>query len=315
MMRSLQGSAHEARGLDLVPGEFTEAVGSIADRAFVAEAVAGCQAIVHTATLHKPHVETHTRQQFVDTNISGTLNLLEEAVLHGCESFIFTSTTSTFGRALVPPPGEPTAWITEDLRPVPKNIYGTSKVAAEDLCELFHLKHGLPCLVLKTSRFFPEEDDNAVVRDGFDDLNMKVNELLYRRLDVEDAVHAHLLALERAQSIGFGRYILSATPPFSVSDLAQLRHNPASVVEPLVAFQDEYARRGWRMVDQIDRVYSNAKARRELGWEPRFTFAHALERLRKNESPFSQLSADVGSKGYHPGQHFEDGPFPVQRTT
>ena len=87
----------------------------------------GVDAVFHTASLHKPHVITHSRQEFVDTNITGTLNLLEAAVSVGVQSFVFTSTTSTFGRALTPPPGAPAAWITEDVTPVPKNIYGVTK--------------------------------------------------------------------------------------------------------------------------------------------------------------------------------------------
>src|SRR3979490_2392387 len=101
-------------------------------------------AVLHTATLHKPHVVTHTRQDFVDTNITGTLNLLEEAAIAGVRSFVFTSTTSAFGSALTPPPGSPAAWITEDVTPVPRNIYGVTKVAAESLCELFHRNFALP---------------------------------------------------------------------------------------------------------------------------------------------------------------------------
>ena len=120
----------------------------------------GVQAVFHAATLHKPHVATHSRQDFVDTNITGTLNLLEEAATAGVESFVFTSTTSVFGDALVPPAGAPAAWVTEDVTPVPKNIYGVTKAAAEDLCQLFHRNQGLACIVLRTSRFFPEEDDN-----------------------------------------------------------------------------------------------------------------------------------------------------------
>ena len=67
----------------------------------------GVRAVYHAATLHKPHVATHSRQDFVDTNITGTLNLLEEAVAAGVEAFVFTSTTSVFGDALTPPPGLP----------------------------------------------------------------------------------------------------------------------------------------------------------------------------------------------------------------
>ena len=153
---------------------------------------------MHAATLHKPHVGSHRRQDFVDTNVTGTLNLLEEAVAAGVGRFVFTSTTSAFGRALVPPAGAPAAWITEDVAPVPRNVYGVTKTAAEDLCELVHRDHGLPCLILRTSRFFPEADDRDDVRAAYDDANLKVNELLYRRVDLEDVVSAHRLALERA---------------------------------------------------------------------------------------------------------------------
>src|SRR6185295_15507676 len=118
--------------------------------------VSGTDAVVHAATLHKPHVGSHARQEFVDTNVTGTLNLLEAAVEAGAGRFVFLSTTSAFGRALAPPPGEPAAWIDESVAPVPRNIYGVTKCAAKDLCELVHRDHGLPCLVLRTSRFFPE---------------------------------------------------------------------------------------------------------------------------------------------------------------
>src|SRR5262249_41364923 len=158
---------------------------------------------------HKPHVGTHSRQAFVDTNITGTLTLLEEAVRAHVGCFVFTSTTSAFGAALTPSVGEPAVWVTETVTPVPKNIYGVTKVAAEDLCELFQRTHGLASVVLRTSRFFPEEDDHAPTREAYADDNVKVNEFLYRRVDIEDVVSAHLLALERAASIRFGRYIIS----------------------------------------------------------------------------------------------------------
>ena len=190
-------------------------------------AVAGVDAVVHSATLHKPHVASHDRAQFVETNIAGTLNLLEEAVAAGVSRFVFTSTTSTFGRALAPEEGAPAAWITEDVTPVPRNIYGVTKTAAEDLCELIARDHGLPILILRTSRFFPEPDDRDDVRNGYDDLNIKVNELLYRRVDLEDVVSAHQLALERAPAIGFGRYIISATTPFTSDDVAAIRARSA----------------------------------------------------------------------------------------
>ena len=153
LMRSLAEYGHDAHGIDILPSPTTNAAGSICDRAFVRDAMAGMDAVIHTATLHKPHVGTHGKQDFIDTNVTGTLILLEEAVAAGVRTVIFTSTTSAFGAALTPPPGAPAAWIDETVTPVPKNIYGVSKRAAEDLCTLFHRQHGLSCVVLRTSRW------------------------------------------------------------------------------------------------------------------------------------------------------------------
>jgi UDP-glucose 4-epimerase len=312
LVRTLRQTGHEVFGIDLLPSDFTDAVGSIADRPFVKKSMAGVEAVLHTATLHKPHVVTHTRQSFIDTNITGTLNLLEEAVLAGVRRFVFTSTTSAFGSALTPPPGSPAAWVTENVSPVPRNIYGVSKIAAEDLCELFHRKQGLPCLILRTSRFFPEEDDRHETRTAYDDANAKVNEFLYRRVDIEDVVSAHLIAMEKAPAVGFGRYIISATTPFTKDDLAELRQNaPAVVARRVPEYEVEYARRGWKMFPAIDRVYVNERARNELGWRPVYDFRYILEQLRAGEDFRSPLARTVGSKGYH-AEKFALGPYPSE---
>jgi UDP-glucose 4-epimerase len=262
LVRTLRDAGCEAVGLDILEAPFTTGVGSIVDRSCVRHHMTGVQAVFHAASLHKPHVATHSRQDFVDTNITGTLNLLEEAVAAGVGAFVFTSSTSVFGDALVPPPGAPAAWVTEEITPVPRNIYGVTKAAAEDLCQLFHRNHGLACVVLRTSRFFPEQDDNQVTREIYVDDNAKVNEFLFRRVDLEDAVSAHLLAGKRAAAIGFGRYIVSATTPFRPEDLAELRSNAPAVVRRRVpSYQAEYERRGWTMFPSIERVYVNDRAR------------------------------------------------------
>jgi len=310
LLRVLGAEGEEIVGLDLLDSEYTTAVGSIADRDFVRRCAEGVDAILHTATLHKPHVGSHSRQAFVDTNVTGTLNLLEEAVAAGVGRFVFTSTTSAFGRALTPTPGSPAAWITEHVSSIPRNVYGVTKTAAEDLCELVHRDHGLPCLILRTSRFFPEADDREEVRNVYDDANLKVNELLYRRVDIEDVVTAHRLALERAPEIGFGRYIISATTPFSRDDLAELAVDAPSVVRRLFpAYEAVYALHGWRMFPRVDRVYANAQARRALGWAPRYDFRRALDCLAANEDHRSPLAVSVGAKGYHA---VSTGPYTVR---
>jgi len=195
LVRTLRAAGREVRGVDRVASPCTDVVASITDPDAVERCMDGVGAVVHAATLHKPHVATHSRQAFVDTNITGTLNLLEAAVRARVRAFIFTSTTSAFGDALVPPDGAPAVWITEDVVPVPKNIYGVTKVAAEDLCALAHRNQGLPCLVLRTSRFFPEADDDPAARGTYADANLKVNEYLNRRVDVEDVVDGERRAL------------------------------------------------------------------------------------------------------------------------
>jgi nucleoside-diphosphate-sugar epimerase len=300
LCRVLAADGVEVVGVDVLPSPYTTLVGSITDRALVRRALAGADAVLHAATLHKPHVGSHPRQEFVDTNVTGTLTLLEEAIAAGVGRFVFTSTTSAFGRALTPPPGAPAAWVTEDVAPVPRNIYGVTKTAAENVCELVHRDHGLPVVILRTSRFFPEPDDRDEVRTRYPDANLKVNELLYRRVDLADVVSAHRRALERADQIGFGRYIISATTPFTREDLAELhRDAPAVVARHAPGYEALYERLGWRMFDSIERVYVNAAARRDLGWAPRYDFAYALERLAAGEEWRSALALAVGAKGYH----------------
>lgn len=311
LMRVLADSEHEPSGLDIKSTPFTHRVGSIADRSFVEQCIRGSEVVLHTATLHKPHIETHSRQEFIDTNISGSLNLLEAAVAAGVKVFVFTSTTSVFGRALVPGQGEPAAWITEDVTPVPKNIYGITKLAAENLCELVHRKSGLPCLVLRTGRFFPDPDDDRALRGRYEDANLKINEFLHRRADIEDVVTAHLLAVARAPSLGFDRLIISSTTPFRPEDLLELRADaPAVVRRHCSGYEAEYARRGWSLPRVIDRVYVNERARTQLGWQPRYDFKRLIERLRANDDYRSALAQAVGTKLYH-SQTFSDGPYPV----
>ena len=287
-------------GLDLLASPFTTVTGRVTDRAVVRRCLVGAGAVLHAATLHKPHIGSHERQAFVDTNASGTLTLLEEAVAAGVGSFVFTSSTSVFGRALTPRPGEAAAWITEDVTPVPRNIYGVTKAAAEDLCEIIARDHGLPVTVLRVARFFPEDDDRDEVRATYDGANVKANEYLYRRVDIQDVVDAHLLAMAGAPAIGLGKYIISATTPFTPGDLAGLRRDAPAVVRRL--FPDagaEYVRRGWAMFPVIDRVYVNDRARAALGWRPSYDFRHVLDRLKAGQDPRSPRARAVGAKGYH----------------
>jgi len=261
--------------------------------------MAGIEVVFHAATLHKPQLSFLPRQAFVETNVSGTLALLDAAADAGVRAFVMSSSTTVFGDALVPAAHEPAASIDESVVPVPKNIYGATKAAAEDLCQLAFRNQGLPCVVLRVSRFFPEADDTPDAHEGRCDDNVKADEYASRRVALEDVVDAHVLAAERATIIGFGRYVVSATTPFRPDDLPQLRADASAVFKrraPIVAAV--WAERGWRFPSRLDRVYANDRARRELGWRPRFDLNAIAQMVASDGTVRTPFAREVGSKEY-----------------
>ncbi|PHH92950.1 hypothetical protein CDD83_3108 [Cordyceps sp. RAO-2017] len=304
LMLVLPSQGYSPLGIDIVASETTTRVGSINDRALVADLFRRhpIRHVLHAATLHKPHVGSHAKECFVETNITGTLVLAEEAARAGAHAFVFFSTTSAFGMALSPGRGSPAAWIDERVAPEPKNIYGVTKAAAEDVCRLVHLQSRMPVLVLRTSRFFPEPDDDDDRRRAMDDANLKVLELAYRRCDIRDVVSAAVCAMRRARDIGWARYVISAPSPFAndAETLAALDRSPADVFRRAAPGLDAvFQQRGWRHLDRVDRVYDSSKAVRELGWRPEYTFSRAIEMLASGREWQSDLVAKVGRKGYH----------------
>lgn len=295
----LLAAGHAVIGLDVAPGADTQIIGSVADRAVVDAAFAehAPDAVIHAGALHKPDIARYTRQAFVDVNLSGTLHLLEAAVRAGHDRFVFTSTTSLMiSQTIRDEAGDAAIWLDETAGPIePRNIYGTSKYAAEQLCRLFHQEHGLATIVLRTARFFPEEDDTHLTLSGE---NMKANEFLHRRLTVEDAAAAHVTALERAPSIGFGTYIVSAPPPFSRAELAELKRDaPAAVARYFPDAAALYARRGWTLPRTIGRVYDPGAIERDLGFRCATDFRSILDALAGGQAmPFAHDASYVSPK-------------------
>ncbi|WP_341197415.1 NAD(P)-dependent oxidoreductase [Hyphomonas chukchiensis] len=286
----LEASDHSVLGLDVAPGPFTHVIGTVADRALIDRTFAdhGIEAVIHAGALHKPDIARFPRQAFIDTNVTGTLNLLEAAVAAGHDRFVMTSTTSLMISQAIRDEASPKAvWLDEDHGPLaPRNIYGVTKLAAEGLCRQFALETGLNCIVLRTSRFFPEDDDT--LSDPPPE-NLKANEFLHRRLTVEDAARAHLVALEKAADVGFGLYIVSALSPFARSDCAALKRDAAAVIrQHFPDAADLYASRGWRLPQQIGRVYDASRIERDLGFRCETDFAAVLEALRSGTAmPFA----------------------------
>ncbi|MBD3731146.1 MAG: NAD(P)-dependent oxidoreductase [Sphingopyxis sp.] len=283
----LTENGHAVTGLDVVPGTHTQVIGTVADRTLIDRTMGehGIEAVIHGGALHKPDIVRYPRQAFIDVNVTGTLNLIEAAVAAGNDRFLFTSTTSLMVRADVREGvgAHGAWWMDEDFGPLePRNIYGITKLAAEQAVKLVHREHGIHALILRTGRFFPEDDDTHVVPSG---PNLKANELLGRRLTVEDAAAAHLAALEAAPRIGCDTFILSAPPPFVREDADELARDARAVIARHFPDAAElYAAENWVLPETIDRVYDPSRAERRFGWRAETDFGSVLTALR-NRTP------------------------------
>jgi UDP-glucose 4-epimerase len=259
-------------GIDVRPGEWTTAVGDLADAELLSDLMRGVDVVIHIASLHAPHVGQRSKQDFVDTNITGTLRLLEAASAARVRHFIYTSTTSVYGDALVPA-GPEAVWVTEDLTPRPRDIYDITKLAAEELCRLVARHHDLPTICLRVSRFFQQAPElMAAYR-------------LYRGADVRDIAAAHLLAA-RNQDIAFDIFTISARSPFQGEDTAELLVNAPAVIRRYYPdAEDMFRSYGWALPASIDRVYVTEKAERLLGYAPQHNFAELLDELGAGAGP------------------------------
>jgi nucleoside-diphosphate-sugar epimerase len=142
----LRSAGHRVTGMDVAPGATTQIIGSVADRSLVQQAfsVHQIEAVVHAGALHKPDIARHASREFLDVNVTGTLNLLEAAVQAGHDRFVFTSTTSLMISQTIHDESDAAAiWLDETSGPLePRNVYGVTKLAAEGLCRIHYLDHG-----------------------------------------------------------------------------------------------------------------------------------------------------------------------------
>jgi nucleoside-diphosphate-sugar epimerase len=261
---------YQVTGIDLVPGESTTFLGSIEDASLLARALRGAEAVVHTAALHAPHVGHVTAARFHAVNVEATRRLLDLALANGVRRLVYTSSTSVYGHALVPQGAA--RWVTEDLTPLPRDVYDETKLAAEALVRAAATDGGMTCTILRMSRSFPEAE------------HLVTTYRLYRGVDLRDVAEAHALALERDQA-GCETFNVSARSPFRPEDCRSLLQDPWSTVNRYFPEADRvYRDLGWPPPRSIDRVYVTAKAETGLGYSPRFNFADLLATLRRPKS-------------------------------
>jgi nucleoside-diphosphate-sugar epimerase len=246
-------------GIDLEPGPWVQQILDIRDQPAVEALIKDAQNVVHTAALHARHLDLgFDRSAFIETNIQGTLNLLESAERHGLSKFVYTSSTSIYGDAMID--DQQAVWVDEQLSEQPRDIYDITKQAAEQLCKDFFSAAGLQTCVLRVSRFLPEPQ------------RILANHRLYRGLDLRDAAQAHKLALE-TNFDKFQNFVISSQSPFNQADLSQLKTDaPAVICRYYPQALTFYKSKGWSLPSSIDRVYVVDKARKKLGYEPAYNF-------------------------------------------
>ena len=262
-VKHLLAHHHQVHGIDLIPAPTTHKLVDLNNRDKVMAICKGYDAIIHTAALHGKHYElNYPRKQFIDNNIGGTLNLLDACINHNIPRFLYTSTTSIYGDAMVDP--EKAVWVDELLTERPRDIYDITKQTAEQLCRDYFRREGLQASVYRVARFLPESNE------------LKTNHRLYRGLDERDGAEALRLALD-VHFKSFEVFNISSGSPFNKDDLYTIKYNPGQAI--LKYYPDAaaiYRDRGWQFPASIDRVYVCEKAAQYLGYHPQYTFAHLL---------------------------------------
>ncbi|HEX8525572.1 NAD-dependent epimerase/dehydratase family protein [Allosphingosinicella sp.] len=244
-------SEHEVVGLDRRPGAQVSRVADLQE----ALDLDGFDAIVHVAALHAPDVGRAPDSDFVRTNVEATGVLLERAAEAGVGRLVFTSSTSVYGHALEPE-GK-AAWIDEAVKPQPRDIYDSTKLAAEELVRAASGPR-LKTAILRMSRCFPEPV-----------LEMALHRL-HRGIDRRDVARAHAMALDSATEAG-GTFVISAPPPFERADREELLSDAAAVIRRRAPdLADRFADLGWPLPSSIGRVYSPALAAARLGFTAGF---------------------------------------------
>lgn len=264
IVQLLRTNNYDVLGIDLLQGETTDELIDIRDNNIIKEVTQGIDAIIHTAALHGKHTDlNYPRNKFIDTNINGTNNLLSSSIENGINKFLYTSTTSIYGTAMVN--DKQAVWVDEELIPEPRDIYDITKLTCELLCKDYFEKEGIETTVLRVSRFLPEDD------------NTKANHRIYRGLDEKDGAKGHQLVLEKKFNT-FQIYNISNESPFKEEDLVQLYNDPKSVIcKYYPDAEGFYKRNNWKFMDRIDRVYSIEKAKLELNYKPKMNFDSFLK--------------------------------------
>jgi NAD dependent epimerase/dehydratase len=255
-------------GMDVIAGD-------IRDSERMASAVDGCAAVFHLAALIAIPYSYEAPQSYVDTNITGTLNVLTAARRHGGAKVIHTSTSEVYGTPLEVPIRE-----THPLQG--QSPYSASKIAADKLAESFHHAFGLPVVVLRPfNTYGPRQSDRAVLPTILSQLlsgreTLRLGSLWPRRdlTYVDDTVEGFVCAAVTDAAVG-DTIQLGTGLDWSIEDLAAMAMAVVGRTVPIVT-EDQRQR---PPASEVARLLSDpARARAVLGWEPRVVLEEGIRR-------------------------------------
>lgn len=265
--------------LDTVPAEVMAEVevfmGDVRDPNGVRTALEGADAVMHLAALIGIPFSYHSPDSYVDTNVKGTLNVLQAARDHELERVVVTSTSEVFGTAQYVP-------IDEKHPRQGQSPYSASKIGADAMADSFYRSFGLPVTIVRPfNTYGPRQSARAVIPTiitqlmaGAEDLHLgslhPTRDLTY----VTDSAEGFIALAECDEAVG--RDVnLGVGEEISVGDLAALLMDITGRTVPIVT-KDERLRPDKSEVERL--LSDNTLAQQLTGWAPRFSLREGLER-------------------------------------
>jgi NAD dependent epimerase/dehydratase len=280
------------RELDVVAGD-------IRDPHSIEAAAQGCDIVMHLAALISIPYSYVAPASFVETNVRGTLNVLQAARKAKAEQVIHTSTSEVYGSAQRVP-------ITEEHPLRAQSPYAASKIAADQLALSFHASFGLPVTVLRPfNTYGPRQSARAVIPTAITQLARRNGRIKLGSLHptrdfsyVSDTVAGFIAAAETRK--GVGEVInLGSNFEVSIGDTVRLI---AELMGRSDAEIETDAQRVRPPNSEVERLWSdNRKAQELLGWSPRYG---ALEGLRRGLQETIAWFTDPAAPSSHAAERY-----------
>ena len=257
-----------------VKGKFEVFSGDIRDPHGVREAMKGCEAVIHLAALIAIPFSYHSPDTYVDTNIKGTLNVLQAARELGVKRVIHTSTSEVYGTAQFVP-------ITEDHPLQGQSPYSATKIAADQLAFSFYSSFDLPVVILRPfNTYGPRQSARAVIPTIITQIANGQKEIKLGAISptrdfnyVKDTVDGFVATLNSKN--GLGEVInLGSNFEISIKETAEL-------IAEIMGVTISIAQDGDRLrppSSEVERLWAdNSKAKNILNWKPRFAGRDGLK--------------------------------------